>query len=267
MIIARNLSAGYFENAVLKDLNFSAECGKITVVVGPNGCGKSTLLKVMAGIHPYTAGEIFIDGKDIKELTARERACQIAYLAQSKPIPDITVLRMVLHGRFPYLAYPRKYRKEDMMIARRAIQQMGIEKLENCPMQTLSGGTRQKVYIAMALAQDTPLIFMDEPTTYLDAAYQLQTMEQAAALAAAGKAVVMVLHDLPLALRTADCIAVMQEGRIVKCGDPQSVFEDGCLDRVFGIRVKRVCIDQHWQYYYESESAYRSNGYMHEDEQ
>lgn len=251
MIEARNLSAGYFENQVLNCLNFTAESGKITVLTGPNGCGKSTLLRVMAGIHPHTEGKILIDGQNVDAFTARERACKIAYLAQSKPVPDIMALRMVLHGRFPYLAYPRKYRREDVLIARHAMEQMGIADLEGRSMQTLSGGTRQKVYIAMALAQDTPVIFMDEPTTYLDAAYQLQTMEQASALAAAGKAVVMVLHDLAMALRTADCIAVMQDGRIVQAGDPQAVFESGCLDRVFGIRVKRFWVDTNWQYYYE----------------
>ncbi|MBR5001849.1 MAG: ABC transporter ATP-binding protein, partial [Firmicutes bacterium] len=193
-------------------------------------------------------GEILID-RSLDELSPQERAQRIAYLAQSKNVPDISALRMVLHGRFPYLSFPRRYRSIDFDIARQAMERMGILELADQPMSTLSGGTRQKVYIAMALAQETPVILLDEPTTYLDVAYQLQMMELARSLADEGKAVVMVLHDLPLALEHADQLVVMAEGKVVASDRPEAVYADGCLEKVFGIRVKRVETQDGWKYY------------------
>ena len=258
MIELKQLCGGYGGKAfdeVLHSVDLTIPQGKVTVLVGPNGCGKSTLLKTVAGILPKHSGEIFVDGKNTDSFRGTELAQQLAYLAQSRQIPDITALKMVLHGRFPYLSYPRKYRPQDVAIAKQAMERMGIADLAERSMSTLSGGTRQKVYIAMALAQDTPHILMDEPTSFLDVAYQLQMMEQARLLADSGKAVVMVLHDLAMALQTADVLAVMEEGRIVACGEPQSVFESGCLNDVFGICVERYETADGWQYYYKNGGA------------
>ena len=127
---------------------------------------------------------------------------------------------------------------------------MGIAHLADIPVAQLSGGTRQKVYIAMALAQDTPVILMDEPTTYLDMARQLRLMDQARDLADEGKAVVLVLHDLGLAMATADQVIVLANGQVAAAGDPETVFATGCLDRVFGIGVRRFENEDGWQYYY-----------------
>lgn len=255
MIELKRLCGGYegkpYEE-VLHDINLTIPQGKVTVLVGPNGCGKSTLLKTMVGILPKQSGEILVDGKNTDSFRGTELAQKLAYLAQNRQIPDITALNMVLHGRFPYLSYPRKYRPQDWEIARTAMERMGISDLAERSMSTLSGGTRQKVYIAMALAQDTEHILMDEPTSFLDVAYQLQMMEQARFLADSGKAVVMVLHDLAMALQTADMLVVMQDGRIVSCGDAQTVYDSGCLDEVFGISVERYETADGWQYYYRS---------------
>ena len=250
MLEVKNLCAGYGHTPVLKNINLSLKAGTVTVLLGPNGCGKSTLLKAISGLLPTNAGTVTLNEEPILKLPPRILAQKIAYLSQSRQIPDITVRRMVLHGRFPYLQYPRRYRNEDFAAADAAMEQMQIVDLADCLLQNLSGGQRQKVYIAMALAQNTPVILMDEPTTYLDAAHQLQMMQQAKALREEGKTVVLVLHDLSLALQVADQVILLQEGSVAETGTPQSVFESGNLNRVFGVELERVQTPKGWRYYY-----------------
>ena len=248
MIVLKNVCAGYEKKRVLHEVSLSLKPGKIIALIGPNGCGKSTLLKTLVRIHPHTDGEILVNEKNISEFSARNLAKEIAYLAQNKQIPDCSVLRMVLHGRFAYLHYPRRYRKEDFEIARKALEWVGLAHLENVNMQHLSGGMQQKVYIAMALAQDANTILMDEPTTYLDIAHQLRLMELAKQLAAEGKAVVIVLHDLSQALRTADEVIVLQDGKVAINGTPEEVYESGKLQDVFQVDVKRIQLENKWHY-------------------
>lgn len=251
MIEAKHLSAGYPGKPVLSDVSFTVPQGQITVILGPNGCGKSTLLKALCGILPADSGEITINVQNISALPPKALARQVAYLAQSRQVPDITARRMVLHGRFPYLGYPRRYSREDLAIAQAAMKQMGIESLADTPLSALSGGQRQKVYLAMALAQNTPVILLDEPTTYLDVAHQLQMMEHANYLCREGKTVVMVLHDLSMALQTAHRVILMDQGSIVLEGTAEKIFQSGCLDRVFGVKVRRVQTPGGWHYYCE----------------
>lgn len=251
MLEIKNLSAGYPGRAVLKNVSMSLPSGKVTVILGPNGCGKSTLLKVLCGILPITVGEVTLDGQAIPELPSRALAQKISYLAQSRQIPDITVQRMVLHGRFPYLTYPRHYRQEDYDAANAAMAQMNITDLADTLLQNLSGGQRQKVYIAMALAQNTQVILLDEPTTYLDVAHQLQMMHQAKLLSNKGKTVVMVLHDLSLAMHVADQVIVMNDGEVAAAGEPQTVFNAGSINSVFGVKLGRIKTESGWHYYYE----------------
>lgn len=239
MIDLQHVSAGYDEREVLHNINLHIKAGKVTALIGPNGCGKSTLLKSLVRINPHSSGRILVNDRLVENYKTTELAKQIAYLSQSKNIPDITVLKMVLHGRFAYLNYPRRYRKEDYDIARKALEWVGLSDLEEEPVNRLSGGMRQKVYIAMALAQNTPVILMDEPTTYLDIYHQLKVMEMARDLANEGKTVVMVLHDLSQALRTADEIVVLCNGNVVFQGTPQEVYESGKLTEVFGVRIRK----------------------------
>lgn len=249
MIDISDLSAGYPGKPVLSHLDLHIPRGKVTVIVGPNGCGKSTLLKTLAGILPKESGVIRVDGRDSGACSPRELARLLAYLPQSRPVPDISVRRLVLHGRFPYLSYPRHYRPQDLAAADRAMERMVLCALADRPVSTLSGGQRQKVYIAMALAQDAPAILLDEPTTYLDVSHQLQLSGHARFLAQEGKTVALVLHDLAMALRLADHIAVMEGGRVTVQGDPETVFASGCLDRAFGVAVRRFQTPDGWQYY------------------
>lgn len=251
MIEVKKLCAGYQGMEVLHDVSLTFEPGKVTMLLGPNGCGKSTLLKTLIRLTAYTSGEIRVEGQPVEMLSSALIAQKIAYIPQSRKTPDISVRRMVLHGRFAYLKYPRRYRAEDYQIAEKALQWVGIGDLADKNVNQLSGGTQQKVYIAMALAQDTPTILMDEPTVYLDISHQIKMMHMARKLADQGKAVVIVLHDLAQAFQTADQIIVMTDGTIAATGDPETVYQSGVIDQIFGIQFQRFYTQNGWKYFYE----------------
>ena len=248
MLEIRKLSAGYPGNPVLKDVTLSIPEGKVTVVAGPNGCGKSTLLKALAGILSRQ-GEIYLQNQPLHGLPQRELARHLAFLPQNRPVPEITAQRLVLHGRFPYLSYPRHYRPEDHRIAREAMEQLGIGDLAERSVSSLSGGQRQKVYLAMALAQDTQVLLLDEPTTYLDIRHQLQLMQLSRLLADSGKTLILVLHDLSLAMEYADHLVILENGTVAAQGSPGEVFASGVLPHVFGVEVRRTKTEDGWKYY------------------
>ena len=249
MIEVRNLCAGYRGRRVLDGITLDMRPGEVLALLGPNGCGKSTLLRALLGLCEVTGGEILADGTPVHRLPRRELARRVSLLAQSRSVPVITALRMALHGRFPYLGYPRRYGREDIAIARRALARAGAAELEQAYVSELSGGQRQSVYVAMTLAQDTPTVLMDEPTNSLDIARQLELLETARALADQGRAVVLVMHDIPLALRCADRVAVMQAGQLAACGTPEEIARSGVIDRVFGIRLCAAQTPHGTQYY------------------
>lgn len=228
MLKLKHLSAGYGEKTILHDISLDFPPGTVTAVVGPNGCGKSTLLRAAAGLIPLSGGTVEAE-------TPRERT--VACLPQSRPVPEMTVRQLVLHGRFPWLSWPRRYRAADHAIADAAMERLGVAEFAECPLAELSGGTRQKCYLAMALTQEAKTLLLDEPTSFLDIGCQLSLMALCRSLAAEGKAVAVVLHDLPLALRYADRVAVMADGRLLALGPPEALRQTGVLDRVFGVRV------------------------------
>jgi iron complex transport system ATP-binding protein len=147
---------------------------------------------------------------------------------------------LVLHGRFAHLRYPRVYRKTDTDAAERAMETLGIADLADQPLAALSGGMRQKVYLAAALAQESPAILMDEPTTFLDIAGQLRLAQTIRSLADAGKTMILVLHDLPLALKLSDRLAVLHEGRLLDCGTPEEILARGSLERAYQIKIRPI---------------------------
>lgn len=251
MIEVKEVSAGYGKREILHDVNLRAEEGKITTLIGSNGSGKSTLLKALLGLIPVSGGDIMLDGISARGMSRTEIARRIAYLPQGKNVPDITAGRMVLHGRFPYLSYPRRYRESDFQIAEDAMRRMGIRELAERQMAELSGGMRQKVYLAMELAQQAPAIVMDEPTTYLDIGQQLRFMEMINKLSENGKTIILVLHDILLALKISHRIAALQEGRIVRCGTPEEILESGIIRSLYGVTVRTVRTKTGIQYYYE----------------
>lgn len=250
MIELKNLSAGYGGRDVVHSVSLAFTPGRVLALLGPNGCGKSTLLRTALGLNPKSGGEVLMDGAPLESLSPRERALKAAYLSQSRSTPNITAYRMVLHGRFPHLSYPRRYRKEDYEAADRALRWADAADVARRSMAELSGGQRQKVYWAMALAQEAPTLLMDEPTTFLDVGHQLEVMAAARRLAQEGRAVVMVLHDLPLAMRGADDAALLSEGRLAAYGTAEEVYASGKIGEVFGVALRRVQTESGWQYYY-----------------
>ena len=250
MIELKDLRAGYPGRPVLEDICLDFRPGQVLAVLGSNGCGKSTLLRAACGLLPKTGGAVLLDGVPLERRSPRETARSVAYLPQSRAVPNITAGRMVLHGRFPYLSYPRRYRREDHEMVRRALEWVGAGELSDRLLPQLSGGQRQKVYLAMALAQNTPTVLMDEPTTYLDVSCQLEVMALARRLAEEGRAVVMVLHDLTLALRYAHRAALLQAGKILRTGTPEELYGSRALEEVMGVSLGRVETAEGWRYYY-----------------
>ena len=238
-LIVKNINAGYDKKRVLEDVSITADMGKVTAILGPNGSGKSTLLKVISRIITPEGGEITLNGENLLSLSRRNSAKRVSYLPQSRNTSDIKVESLVLHGRFPYIGYPRRYRVEDYRKVNEALIKMGIEDKRDTLLSSLSGGERQKVYIAMCLVQETDVILFDEPTTFLDISRQFKVLDEAKALAREGKCVIIVLHDIIQALETADKIIVMKEGRVIKEDVPDNIFSSKVSDDVFSITLEK----------------------------
>lgn len=240
LLSAEELTVEYNGKEVIHKINAEFESGKITAVIGPNGSGKSTLLKALIGLVPIKEGKVFSENVPAERLTSIQKARRIAYLPQMKNIPDLTVKTMVLHGRFSHLSYPRKYRKEDMDAVENALRITGLSEVSEMNVSRLSGGTAQRVFIAMALAQNSPVILMDEPTSFLDISHQIRIMELCRALAAEGKAIVTVIHDLPAALKYSDKIIVIADGEVKGKGTSNEVYVSGILNEIFGVDFKQT---------------------------
>lgn len=239
MMQLSDIRAGYAGREVLHGVSLAFRAGQVTALVGPNGSGKSTLLRCCARLLPYE-GALLAAGRDARGCSPKEYARLAAYLPQSRPVPGLLAKTMVLHGRFAYLSYPRRYAPADRAAVAAALEKTGAAALADKSMASLSGGERQRVYIAMALAQDTPILLLDEPTANLDIANQLQLMRLARQLAAEGKTVVMVLHELNLALRFADRVALLENGAVRAEGAPDGIAGCGALEQVFGVCAQPV---------------------------
>lgn len=249
MLELKNVCSAYGKKQILHNVSNGFEKGQITSIIGPNGCGKSTLLKTIIGALPIIQGDIFIDQKSISNMKSKYIAQRVAYMSQGRNVPDMTVGQLVLHGRFAHLNYPRVYSEKDKQIATLAMRQSGVDHLAGKMMGTLSGGMRQNAYIAMTLAQDTDYILADEPTTYLDVYNQLQLMKTLKKLANDGKGIIVVMHDIALAMQYSDKIVVMKDGKFTESGTPENIFNSGIVNHAFGVELKRIKTDNGFVYY------------------
>lgn len=238
MLELKDLTVGYRKKTVLNELSVSFESGKLTSLVGANGCGKTTLLKSIINVVRPSSGEIFIDGIPVSQMDRNKIAKKAAYLSQGRSVPDMTVFEMVLHGRFPYLSYPKRYSENDKTAARGAIERLGLTPHADTPLYALSGGMRQNAYLAMALAQDTDYILLDEPTTYLDVTHQLELMRILRELAHSGKGIIAVMHDLPMAFSFSDTITVIDGQKAAAQGSPTELCDSPLISDIFGVRMK-----------------------------
>lgn len=238
MIECKNICAGYRNVTILHDLTFTIPTGGLVSIIGPNGCGKTTLLRTMAKQIPPQSGTVLYDGVDIATISRKDLARTAAFLPQVRPIPSISVQALVSHGRFPHLGFSRTLRPEDRIAVQRAMEQTGITPWANRSLDSLSGGERQRVYLAMALAQETDIIFLDEPTTYLDLHYQFDLLELLQQLQRSGKTIVMVLHDLSSALRYSTQVVLMDQGQLLFSDSPQALRNTDLLAQTFHVQTR-----------------------------
>ncbi|WP_435298987.1 ABC transporter ATP-binding protein [Timonella sp. A28] len=237
VLAAESVTLGYDKTRIIEDLTLTIPQGKITVLVGPNACGKSTLLKGYSRLLTPNAGTILLDGTNINAMPSTRVARILGLLPQSPIAPEaITVADLVSRGRYPHQSWLRKTTAHDDRIVDEAMAAAGVIELAARPVDELSGGQRQRVWIAMALAQQTDVLLLDEPTTYLDIAYQIEVLDLLMELnRERGTTIVMVLHELSLACRYADHLVAMSKGRIIAAGRPTDIVTADLVRDVFGI--------------------------------
>jgi len=232
---AQNLHVSYGENLILEDLNLQIPKGKITVLVGANGCGKSTLLRTFARLQKAKSGEIFLDDNKLDAISTKEVAKRLAILPQGPVAPEgLTVQQLIKQGRYPHQSWLKQWSTEDEKIVNNALAVTQMTEFADRPVDALSGGQRQRVWIAMTLAQKTDLILLDEPTTYLDMAHQVEILDLLFDLNdKEGRTVVMVLHDLNLASRYAHHIVAVHNKQVYVQGKPEEVVTAEMVQTVF----------------------------------
>jgi len=232
-----SVSIGYGDRLIVKELSVAIPDRRITTIIGPNGCGKSTLLKAMTRILQPQSGSVVLDGKSISRENTKLLARKLAILPQTpEAASGLTVGELVSYGRYPHQQGFGRLTKRDYEVIDWALQVTGTSDYKTRTVDALSGGQRQRVWIAMALAQETEMIFLDEPTTYLDLAHQLEVLELLQRLnEEERRTIVMVLHDLNQAARFSDYIVAMKDGRIVKAGAPKEIMRRDVLKQVFRI--------------------------------
>jgi iron complex transport system ATP-binding protein len=235
----RALRLGYGSQIVVPHLDLDIVDGSVTAIVGPNGCGKSTLLRALGRLLRPAGGDVLLDGERIQQLPTREVARRLGILPQTPTAPDgLTVADLVVRGRQPHQSWLRQWSRADEEVVAQALAWTGLSELAEHPVDTLSGGQRQRAWISMALAQGTDILLLDEPTTYLDLAHQIDVLELIDRLhRERGRTVVMVLHDLNLAARYARHLVAMKEGRVLASGAPAQVLTAELVEEVFGLRV------------------------------
>ncbi|MFE1793570.1 ABC transporter ATP-binding protein [Streptomyces sp. NPDC059525] len=241
-LTAENVTLGYDQRVIAENLSVEIPDHSFTVIVGPNACGKSTLLRALSRMLKPTAGRVLLDGRAITSTPAKQVARTLGLLPQSSVAPDgITVADLVARGRYPHQGLLRQWSAEDERIVLESMASTGVAELADRAVDELSGGQRQRVWIAMALAQQTPLLLLDEPTTYLDIQHQLEVLDLCAQLhEEQGRTLVAVLHDLNQAARYATHLIALRGGVVVAEGPPAEVVTAGLVEEVFGVPCRVI---------------------------
>lgn len=242
MIDITNLSLTYDNKTIIvHELDLQLQAGSITALVGPNGCGKSTLLRGISRLLKPLDGAVLLEGQNVHSMKAKDLARKLGILPQSPVAPEgLTVHELVAQGRYPHQSWFQQWSQEDEEIVREALRTTNLTMFADRPVDTLSGGQRQRAWIAMALAQQTDVLLLDEPTTYLDLAYQMDVLDLLDELNEQGRTIIMVLHDLNQAARYADTIVALRGGQIVAQGNPEQVMSSDNILQVFGLKAEVV---------------------------
>lgn len=245
MLKAQSLNISYDHKKILDDFKIDVEKGEIVSIIGPNGSGKSTALKAMSRLIPVEKGKVLLDGKDLHSLSSKSISQTMSVLFQSNETPsDITVEELVNYGRTPHKKWFERKNDEDVSIVEWAIEKTGLTSLKDRQVSSLSGGEAQRAWIAMSLAQRPKILLLDEPTTYLDIAHQLQLLELIQTVnRELGMTIVMVLHDLNQASIYSDKVCVISKGIVVKYGSSEEVMTQEMVRQVYGVECE---IDSHY---------------------
>lgn len=233
---ADNVTLSYDERIISNSLSVSIPDGSFTVIVGANACGKSTLLRALSRLLKPGNGDVILDGKNIHAFKAKEIAIRLGLLPQTSIAPDgITVADLVARGRYPHQSFLQQWSRADEDAVMKAMEATRIKDLADRLVDEISGGQRQRVWIAMVLAQETPILLLDEPTTFLDIAHQIELLDLLAELNSEGRTIVAVLHDLNHACRYASHLIAMKDGAIVAEGNPSDIVTEQLVEDVFGL--------------------------------
>lgn len=237
---ADRVKAGYDRRQILSGVDVTIPQHKVSVILGANGCGKSTLLKTFSRLLKPSEGQILLDGKAVSQIPSKELARNLGLLPQSPVVPEgICVTDLISRGRFPYRQFLKSMTKEDFAAVEEAMEIMGVTELADRCVDELSGGQRQRVWIALALAQQTDILLLDEPTTFLDIAYQVEILDLLTELnRKKGTTIVMILHDINLSARYADYIFAMGKGNVIAQGTPDEVITPELMEEVYGLRCQ-----------------------------
>jgi iron complex transport system ATP-binding protein len=238
---AAAVELAYDDRVVVERLDLTIPDGSFTVIVGPNACGKTTLLRALARLLKPRRGGVYLDGGLITARPSKEVARELGLLPQSSIAPDgITVADLVARGRYPHQRLLRQWSREDERAVAQAMADTRVTDLADRIVDELSGGQRQRVWLAMALAQQTPILLLDEPTTFLDIAHQVEVLDLCAQLHTDGRTLVAVLHDLNHACRYATQLIAMRDGAIVAQGEPKSIVTAELVEHVFGLPCRVI---------------------------
>lgn len=241
VISVQNIAAGYDDKKILKDISFEVQKGEFVGIIGKNGAGKSTLMKCMRGFLPVSSGKVKMLDRFIHEYSDRELATMVAYLQQQVELTfDYTAKDIVTAGRYPYMKWWQQGNDTDVAIVKACMEYTGISDLADNPIRSMSGGQRQRVLLAKVLAQQTPILFLDEPAAGLDLFYQEEIFRFCQELCHRGKTVVMVVHELNLAARYCFRVLLVRDGQVLADGIPDDVFSDSMLTEAYGVPIRAM---------------------------